>query len=80
VIGAKVRLTAGGKTQYAVTRSEGGYLSVNDRRVHFGLGAATRIDSVEIVWPGGTKQILRDMPIDVITTIRQPGGESVTSR
>ena len=75
VIGAKVHLTAGGKTLYAITRSEGGYLSVNDRRVHFGLGSVTRVDSVEIVWPGGTKQILHDQPIDVITTIRQPSGK-----
>jgi enediyne biosynthesis protein E4 len=72
VIGAKVHLTAGGKTQYTVTQSQNGYLSVSDRRVHFGLGTTTRVDSVEIVWPGGSRQTLKDVPIDAITTIRQP--------
>jgi enediyne biosynthesis protein E4 len=57
-IGAKVFLTAGGIRQRMDVFSGGTYQSSSDPRVHFGLGKATRIDSIEIHWPGGTKQML----------------------
>lgn len=52
-IGAKVRITAGKVTQTAEVRSGGSYLSQSDFRIHFGLGPANKIDSVEIQWPSG---------------------------
>jgi hypothetical protein len=52
-IGARVRVTAGGRTQSAEIRSGGSYISNNDRRAHFGLGAADRVQRVEIQWPSG---------------------------
>ncbi len=52
-IGARVQITAGKMTQTEEVRSGGSYLSQNDLRVHFGLGAATKVDSVEIRWPSG---------------------------
>ncbi len=52
-IGARVRIQAGGRTQVSEIRSGGSYLSHNDTRAHFGLGAAARIDRLEIRWPSG---------------------------
>ncbi len=52
-LGARVTIAAGGMTQTEEVRSGGSYLSENDLRIHFGLGSATRIDSVEVRWPSG---------------------------
>jgi hypothetical protein len=52
-IGARVKIIAAGTTQMEEVRSGGSYLSQNDLRLHFGLGRATRIDSLEIRWPSG---------------------------
>lgn len=53
-IGAVVTLRAGGLTQKRLLQSGTGYLSQDDLRVHFGLGSARRIDSLEVRWPDGT--------------------------
>ena len=63
-IGARVKITAGGMAQTAEVRSGGSYLSQSDLRVHFGLGAATTIDEVEIRWPSGAVSRLRDLAVD----------------
>ena len=71
-IGAWIRLRVAGHTlsrQVMPTRS---YLSQSELPVTFGLGAATRIDSVEIVWPGGTTQKLSPPPIDRLTIVTEP--------
>jgi enediyne biosynthesis protein E4 len=52
-IGARVQITAAGVTQTDEIRSGGSYLSQNDLRLHFGLGRANAIDSVQIRWPSG---------------------------
>jgi hypothetical protein len=52
-LNARVKIVAGGVAQTGDVLSGGSYLSQNDLRVHFGLGAATKIDSVEIRWPSG---------------------------
>ena len=68
-IGARVRLIAGGHVQADEVRSGGSYLSQNDLRLHFGLGAAARADRVEIHWPDGTRQVLENVPADRIVEI-----------
>jgi hypothetical protein len=52
-IGAKVTIEAGSRRQVAEVRSGGSYISHNDMRVHFGLGAAEAVDRVSIRWPDG---------------------------
>jgi enediyne biosynthesis protein E4 len=52
-LGAVITVTAAGVTQTDEVRSGGSYLSQNDLRMHFGLGQATKIDSVEVHWPSG---------------------------
>jgi hypothetical protein len=50
-LGAVVTLTAGGRRQLREVRSASSYMSQNDMRLHFGLGAATKVDAIEIRWP-----------------------------
>jgi hypothetical protein len=73
-VGAVVRLTAGGVTQRRFVSSARGYLSASDLRPHFGLGAATRVDRLEVSWPSGARDVLRDVPADRVLTVRE--GES----
>ncbi len=70
-IGARVRLSAGGMVQTGEVRSGGSYLSQDDLRLHFGVGTARRIDSIEIRWPGGGLQIEKDMAANQVITIRE---------
>jgi len=70
-IGARIRVTAGGLVQTAEVRSGGSYLSQSDLRLHFGLGGATKVDTVEITWPGGGRQVEAALPADRIIAIRQ---------
>ena len=73
-IGARVTIHAGGVTQMEEVRAGGSYLSQNDLRVHFGLGSAAKIDSVEIRWPNGKTEILKDVAADKIHTIVEEQG------
>jgi hypothetical protein len=70
-LGAKVTLSAGGRTQFAEARSGGSYLSQSDVRVRFGLGAAERIDRIDIQWPSGVRQSLRGLPVNRVMRIRE---------
>lgn len=71
-IGARVKLMTSNHAQSGEVRSGGSYLSQNDLRLHFGLGAATKIDRIDIAWPGGTHQVLLNQNCDRVLTIREP--------
>jgi hypothetical protein len=72
-IGAVLELrTEKGPPQYAMVSTASSYLSSNDKRVHFGLGANRRATSLVIHWPSGTVQTLQDIPADQILTVREP--------
>jgi len=71
-IGARVRVTAGGRTQMRLRVSSSGYLSQSDPRLHFGLGDATRIDRIEIRWPGGKLQTLDGQRPNQVITATEP--------
>src|SRR5262249_16226123 len=73
-IGARVKIFAGGMTQTDEIHSGGSYLSQNDLRVHFGLGHATKIDSVEIHWPSGATETLKDLPADKFYSVLESKG------
>jgi hypothetical protein len=53
--GAEVIVTAGGRRYWRLANSASSYLSSSDPRVHFGLASAT-YDSIEVLWPDGTKE------------------------
>jgi len=71
-IGARVIVHAGGQTQIREVHTGQSYFSQGDLRVHFGLGAATKADLVEVRWPSGRVSQLRDVPADQIVVIPEP--------
>ena len=71
-IGARVKLSAGGRTQFQAVQSGGSYLSQNDLRLHFGIGASAKVDRIEVQWPAGTRQSITNVPADQIVKIREP--------
>jgi hypothetical protein len=76
-IGARVTITGGGMTQFNEVRGGGSYLSQNDLRLHFGLGDAKGMDTVNIRWPNGNTETLRNVAADAIYTITE--GQGITS-
>jgi hypothetical protein len=62
-------VTVNGQTGYAT--SAGSYLSANDKRLHFGLGAS-REARVEVHWPSGTRQVIEHVAADQILTVKEP--------
>jgi hypothetical protein len=74
-IGAQVKVTtASGRVLYNHVAVSVGFMSSSDKRVHFGLGGETQISSVEIRWPSGTRQTLRNVSADRILTVDEPAG------
>jgi hypothetical protein len=70
-IGARVALRVGDHQQTQEVRSGGGYISQSDFRLHFGLGKATRADSVEIRWPSGVVQHFENVAGNRVVKIRE---------
>jgi len=70
-VGARIKLVSGDKVQTAQKKSTTGYLSQNDSRVHFGLQKNDKIDSIEIKWPSGKVQVLKDVKANQILTITE---------
>jgi hypothetical protein len=73
-IGARVTIHSGGVKQFSEVRGGASYLSQNDLRLHFGLGVAAKMDTVEIRWPNGTTETLRNVPADAIYTVVEGSG------
>ncbi len=71
-LGARIEVTAGAQTQYNHATTSVGYSTASDRRVHFGLGAARAVDKLDVVWPSGARQTLRNVKADQILKIREP--------
>ncbi len=71
-IGARIKLVTKNGTQYDHKSTAAGYASSSAGPVHFGLGPITSVDLVEIRWPSGTVQQLRDVASDQILTVKEP--------
>ena len=72
-IGARVLAHYGGKVQAQSLTSQISYISVNDPRLHFGLGAATTAD-IEIFWPSGAKESYPGLAANQLHTIKEGKG------
>jgi hypothetical protein len=71
-IGAEVKILTSKGSQYASVTTAGSYLSSSDKRVHFGLGLETAVQSIEIRWPSGIKQKLKNVRVDQIVQVDEP--------
>jgi hypothetical protein len=72
-LNARVYVTTGSMRQMDEVRSGGSYLSQSDLRLHFGLGDAARINSVEVRWPNGATQTFKDVAADRFYRVKQGG-------
>jgi hypothetical protein len=70
-IGARIRIVAGGLTQFNHMSTATGYASSSAGPVHFGLGSAKTVDEIEVYWPSGIKQVLQNVPADQILRIKE---------
>jgi hypothetical protein len=73
-IGARVTVATDEYTQFNEVRGGASYLSQNDLRLHFGLGGATVMKSVEVAWPSGKKSSFQNLAADFIYTINEDSG------
>jgi enediyne biosynthesis protein E4 len=73
-IGARVKIVAGDTSQTEEVRSGGSYLSQNDLRLHFGLGRAAKVDTVEIRWPSGKVEQIKDLAADKFYAVLEGAG------
>src|SRR5450432_1611943 len=73
-IGARVRVVAGGLARIDEVMSGSGYYSQNDLRLHFGLGASTQVDLVEVAWPSGAKESFRGLQANELVVIKESAG------
>jgi enediyne biosynthesis protein E4 len=76
-IGARAKCVAGQLSQIEEVRSGGSYISQSDLRIHFGLGKNKAIDLLEIQWPSGIVDQLRNLTADQFIRI-QEGGKLTT--
>jgi hypothetical protein len=79
-IGAEVTVVTAGGAQFATVSTAGSYLSASDKRVHFGLGTNKVAQKIEIRWPSGIGQTLKDVPADQILSIDEPSVSDALSK
>jgi enediyne biosynthesis protein E4 len=77
-IGARVTVKLGARVLVDEVRSGSSYDSNNDMRIHFGLGAATKIGWIEIRWPSGLTERFENISVDAIHTLKEGSGSAVT--
>jgi hypothetical protein len=70
-LGTEVRLKTSHGVQYNQATTAVGYNSSSDKRVHFGLGSDSVVQEIDLRWPSGIRQTLRDVKADQIVTIRE---------
>ena len=71
-IGARILARVGDQTMLRMVHSAGGYLSQSSRTVHFGLGQHDVIDSIEISWPSGIKQVIENPALNQVHDVVEP--------
>lgn len=74
-LGARIKVSDGTRTQISEVRSGGSYYSQNDSRVHFGLGQAAQVKTLEIRWPSGKVDVLKDLAADQVVTVKEGVGQ-----
>ena len=70
-IGAQVEVVSAGVRRQRERVAGSGYLSQDDPRLHFGLGAAVKVERLTVTWPSGTKQTIENPPADSVITVEE---------
>ncbi|MCB1021718.1 MAG: CRTAC1 family protein [Acidobacteria bacterium] len=70
-IGAQITAVFGDRKLHATASAAGSYMSSSDPRIHLGLGTAETVRRIEIHWPSGRRQTLREIGADQVLTVRQ---------
>jgi hypothetical protein len=70
-------MKAGSRLFVNEVRSGSSYDSNSDMRVHFGLGSAIKLDSVEVRWPSGLTEQFDNLAVDTIHTLKEGSGAAV---
>ena len=73
-IGARVRVRSGSRLQAQEVQSQSSYYSVNDFRLHFGLGGSHKADTLEVRWPTAKLDVFRDVAAGKLVVIREGEG------
>jgi hypothetical protein len=73
-IGARVTVVAGALKQMDEVRSGGSYISQNDLRLHFGIGEATKVERVEVLWPSGRREVFENLKANQMVTLEEGKG------
>jgi hypothetical protein len=71
-LGSRLYLTAGDLRLMGDVKATFSYLCSNDRRVHFGLGRHTQVDTVEVHWPSGIVTTYESIPANQFVTLTEP--------
>jgi hypothetical protein len=71
-IGAEVEIVTAAGSQFATVSTASSYLSASDKRVHFGLGTDNTALRIEIRWPSGIRQTIKNVAADQILQIDEP--------
>ena len=79
-IGARLRLTAAGRTHVDQVRGGGSYYAQNDFRLHFGLGPAAAIERVEVRWPNGLEEVWTNLGADRLLTFVEGTGTPLAEK
>jgi hypothetical protein len=69
-----VKVTSSGHSQIDEVMSGSSYYSQNDFRLHFGLGRASKADSVELIWPSGLKESFQNLPANRLFVLQETKG------
>jgi hypothetical protein len=70
-VGARVQVRAGDRSLISFVNGGNGFASQSTRRVHFGLGQATKVDHLEVTWPSGRKQVFDNVAADRILRLKE---------
>lgn len=73
-IGARVEVTAAGRTRWQIVKTGSSYLSQSELPLTFGLGSATRVDTIRVAWPSGTVDTIDAVDANQMVTIREGAG------
>jgi hypothetical protein len=75
-IGARIKVTAGSTVQYSHVSFAAGYASASAAPIHFGLGIAAKASLIEIRWPSGIVQELKEVAADQVLRVKEPPAKS----